>query len=128
MDLNGRGVKLTDRRGDLVLLNFWAVWCGYCRTEFPVIEAFYDRHKTEGFTVLAINVQEDPDRVREFVDDMGLGLPVLLDRQGEVTARYRVRGLPTSFLIGRDGTILEKHIGPVDQAMLERYLAQAGVQ
>jgi peroxiredoxin len=128
VDLDDSGVALADFRGQVVLLNFWAVWCGYCRAEFPVLQAFYERHQNDGFVVLAINIQERKELVSEYVGETGLTFPVLLDRRGEVTARYRVRGLPTSFLVDRDGRILEKHIGPVDESMLDEYLAQSGVQ
>jgi peroxiredoxin len=128
IDLEGDPIKLSDLRGQVVLLSFWATWCGHCRSELPVLEAFYKRHQNEGFVVLAINIQENKDRVAELVNDMGLTFPVLLDRRGEVTASYRVRSLPTNFLIDREGTILEKHIGPVTESMLDGYLAQAATR
>jgi peroxiredoxin len=128
VDLDDSAVALADFRGQVVLLNFWAVWCTYCRAEFPVLQAFYERHQNDGFVVLAINIQERKELVAEYVGETGLTFPVLLDRRGEVTARYRVRGLPTSFLVDREGRILEKHIGPVDESMLDEYLAQSGVQ
>jgi peroxiredoxin len=128
IDLDGSKVTLSDFRGQVVLLNFWAVWCSYCRAEFPVLQAFYERHQNDRFVVLAINIQESKELVSEYVGETGLTFPVLLDRWGEVTARYRVRGLPTSFLVDREGRILEKHIGPVDESMLDEYLAQSGVQ
>jgi peroxiredoxin len=127
-DLDGNWVKLDDYKGQVVLLNFWAVWCGPCRTEFPVIQQVYERYKTQGFVVLAVNIQESEERIAEFANETGLTFPVLLDRRGQVSARYRVRGLPTSLLVDREGMILEKHIGPVDELTLARYLALAGIQ
>ena len=109
----------------MVLLNFWATWCGYCRAEFPVLQAFHERHQKDGFVVLAVNIQENKDRVNALIDEMDLTPPVLLDRRGEVTTSYRVRGLPTSFLIDHEGIILEKHIGPVTESILDGYLAQS---
>lgn len=123
--LEGDPIRLSDLRGQVVLLNFWATWCSHCRAEFPVLQDFYKRHQNEGFVVLAINIQENRGRVAELVSDMGLTFPVLLDRRGEVTASYRVRGLPTSFLIDREGRIVEKQIGPVTESMLDEYLARA---
>jgi len=128
VDLDDSTVTLADFRGQVVLLNFWAVWCAYCRAEFPVLQAFYERHQNDGFVVLAINIQERKELVSEYVGETGLTFPVILDQRGEVTARYRVRGLPTSFLVDREGRILEKQIGPVDESMLDEYLAQSGVQ
>lgn len=127
-DLDGNQVKLDDYRGQVVLLNFWAVWCGPCRTEFPVIQQVYGRYKNQGFVVLAVNIQESKERIAEFASELELSFPVLLDRRGQVTARYHVRGLPTSFLVDREGRILEKHIGPVDESILEKYLSRVGIQ
>ena len=126
--LDGNKVRLSDMRGQAVLLNFWAAWCGHCRAEFPALQAFYERHQNEGFVVLAINIQESKERVTALVNEMGLTFPVLLDQRGEVTASYRVRGLPTSFVVDREGLILEKHIGPVTESILDGYLAQAATQ
>jgi peroxiredoxin len=127
-DLQGNSVDLSDFRGQVVLLNFWTLWCGYCRTEFPVIQDFYERYQSEGFVVLAINIQESQDRVSSFVDEIGLSFPVLLDRRGNVTASYRVSGLPTSFLVDRRGYIVKKHVGPINEAMLDEYMAMVGIQ
>jgi thiol-disulfide isomerase/thioredoxin len=127
-DLEGNKVKLSDLHGQMVLLNFWATWCGYCRAEFPLLQAFHERHQDEGFVVLAINIQENKDRVAALVSEMGLTLPVLLDWRGDVTASYRVRGLPASFLVDREGIVIEKHVGPLTESILGEYLAQSETQ
>jgi thiol-disulfide isomerase/thioredoxin len=127
-DLQGNKVRLSDWSGQVVLINFWATWCGYCRQEFPLLQTFYGRYKNDGFVVLTVNIQETQEQVQRFIDETGLDLPVLLDQAGTVGASYRVRGLPTSFLVGRDGVVLDRHIGPVSETILDGYLAQSGVQ
>jgi thiol-disulfide isomerase/thioredoxin len=126
-DLEGRPVKLSDYRGQVVLLNFWAVWCGYCLAEMPVFQAAYDRYQDSGFVVLAVDIMDRKASVVDYVREAGLTFPVLLDARGEASTQYRVRGLPTSFFIDQNGVIREKHIGPIDEAMLEDTLVQLGV-
>jgi len=126
-DLGGQPVKLSDYRGQAVVINFWAIWCGYCRTEMPVFQAAYGRYQDDGFVVLAIDVMDRKGPVVEYVREAGLTFPVLLDDRGEVSTQYRVRGLPTSFFVDRNGVIQEKHIGPIDAVMMEEILAQLGV-
>ena len=126
-DLEGQPVRLSDYRGQAVVVNFWAVWCGYCRFEMPVLQAAYDRYLDSGFVVLAVDIMDHKDSVVEYVREAGLAFPVLLDDRGEVSTQYRVRGLPTSFFIDRNGVIQKTHIGPIDEAMMENSLAQLGV-
>ena len=126
-DLEGQPVRLSDYRGQVVVINFWAIWCGYCRTEMPVLQAAYDRYQDSGLVVLAVDVMDRKDPVVEYVREAGLTFPVLLDASGQVSTQYRVRGLPTTFFVDQDGVIQEKHIGPVDEAMLEDILLQVGV-
>ena len=127
-DLDGNEIRLADFRGQVVLLNFWAVWCGFCRIEFPDMQAAYETHKDGGFTVLAVDFQENVRTVREFVEEMEVTFPILLDQQGKVTALYRVPGLPTSFLIDQDGVIIDIRLGPVNEEWIETHLAEAGVK
>jgi peroxiredoxin len=126
-DLEGQPVRLSDYRGQAVMINFWAIWCGYCRTEMPVIQAAYDRYQDSGFVVLAVDVMDRKDPVVEYVREAGLTFPVLLDSSSKVSTQYRVRGLPTSFFVDQDGVIQGTHIGPIDEAMMEDALAQLGV-
>jgi peroxiredoxin len=127
VDLDGNTVRLSDLRGQVVMLNFWAVWCGFCQIEFPAIQAGYEAHRDQGFVVLAVDVQEERDVVRAFMEDMGATFPALLDAQAEVTLAYRIRGLPTSVFIDQDGIIFAVHIGPLDKEALDDYLTQVGV-
>ena len=103
--LDGRTVKLSDYRDQVVLLNAWATWCPPCLAEMPDLEAYYRDHQERGFVVLAVNSQENADTVAAFLEKHDFTFPVLLDPNGEVTKLYGIRGLPTSFFIDRDGTV-----------------------
>ena len=127
-DLEGQEIRLSELRGKPVLVNFWAVWCGFCRIELPEMQEVYQEHKDDGFVILAIDVQEDPDQVKAFVDELGLTFPIIIDDTGVTTRAYRVRGLPTSYFIGPDGIILGKQIGQIDRQWMQDHLALAGVE
>jgi cytochrome c biogenesis protein CcmG/thiol:disulfide interchange protein DsbE len=124
-DLDGNQVSLSDLRGQVVLLNFWATWCGPCRLEMPAIQ---QRYNDGGFAVLAVDFNEDADRVQAFVDELALDLPILLDPGGRIQELYRVRGYPTSFFVDEAGVIRVFHIGEMTQEILDDYLTQMGVQ
>lgn len=101
--VDGQMVKLGDYRGQVVLLNTWATWCPPCRAEMPDLEAYYREHKVDGFVVLAVNSGESTETVTAFLEEQDFTFPVLLDPDGRVMSEYKVRGLPTSFFIDRDG-------------------------
>ena len=118
---SGQTIELSDLRGQAVLVNLWATWCPPCREEMQSIEEVYKEYRDEGFTVLAVNMtyQDDPVRVMPFVTEQGLTFPILLDETGEVANVYRMRSLPSSYFIRRDGTINEVVIGgPMSEALL----------
>jgi cytochrome c biogenesis protein CcmG/thiol:disulfide interchange protein DsbE len=117
----GESVKLSDLRGQAVLVNLWATWCPPCRAEMQSIEKVYNEYKKEGFTVLAVNMtyQDDPFAVMPFVNEQRLTFPILLDETGEMANDYQLRSLPSSYFIGRDGIINEVVIGgPMSEALL----------
>jgi peroxiredoxin len=110
-ELSGQGVQsLADYRGRPVLLNFFATWCTPCRVEMPFLQAAYDRHEADGLVVLGVDVQESPEVVPPFLEELGLDFPVVLDRAGEVTRLYRVRSMPTTYLIDAEGDVA--HVWP----------------
>lgn len=121
--LDGRQVSLNDVRGRIVLVNFWASWCVPCRTEMPAIEAVYQAHARQDFTVLAINVGEDDNTVKQFVDEFHLTFPILLDRDQTVLQQYQVQALPTSLFIDRAGVIRATSLGGMNRASIEAELA-----
>ena len=106
-DLTGQSHDLAAMRGQVVLVNFWATWCPPCRAEMPAIGRLRDALHERGFEVLAVDAGEDPDTVREFLGGFSppLAFPVLLDLEGVAFAAWPVRGLPTTFVVGRGGRI-----------------------
>ncbi|MFZ5822719.1 MAG: peroxiredoxin family protein [Chloroflexota bacterium] len=117
----GESIRLSDLRGQAVLVNLWATWCPPCRAEMPAIQKMYDEYKGQGFTVLALDMtyQDDPAAVAPFVQEYGLTFPVLLEPSGAVARLYELRSLPSSFFIDRQGVIREVVIGgPMAEALL----------
>ncbi|HRN50513.1 MAG TPA: TlpA disulfide reductase family protein [Anaerolineales bacterium] len=120
-NLQGEPVRLSELRGQPVLLNFWATWCGPCRQEMPTIQARYNQG---GFAVLAVDFAESRQQVQGFLDEIGVDLPVLLDSDGSVQELYRVRGYPSTFFIDAQGIIRFFHIGELSAADIDTYLRQ----
>jgi peroxiredoxin len=128
-DLSGQAVRLSGLRGKVVLLNLWTTWCPPCREEMPSMERLYQQLRDRGFVLVAVS-QDEAGRaaVEPFVRDLGLTFPVLVDPEHQVGDRYGVWGYPESFIIDREGRIVERVIGPrnwtaPDQvAALERLL------
>src|SRR5438445_9426530 len=110
-DLQGQEVRLSDLRGKVVLLNFWATWCKPCKEEMPAMQAAYDKLRDEGLVVLAVNELEDVQRVAEHVRSHGHTFPVVMDHDNRIANRYGVVGLPASFLIDRQGIVREHVFG-----------------
>jgi len=110
-DINGKTVSLDDFRGKPVLLNFWASWCGPCRSEMPYIQELYEEQSETGVAILAIDVGEDLAEVEEFIRDYSLTFPVLLDMTGTVAEKYNIRAIPTTYFIDSDGIIRDMKIG-----------------
>src|SRR5512138_2688071 len=119
--LEGESVKLTDLRGQAVLVNLWATWCPPCRAEMQSIEKMYQEYKDQGFIVLAVNMtqQDDPSVIAPFAEKLELTFPILLDETGAVAKAYQMQSLPSSYFIRRDGMINEVVIGgPMSEALL----------
>lgn len=117
---DGANMRLSDFRGQVVLINFWATWCPPCREEMPAIQSVYDRYRDQGLTVLAVNLLETNAEVTEFTDGLGLTFPILMDRNAEVFFLYQVRGLPTTFFLDRAGVIQSIKIGgPMSEDFIE---------
>lgn len=112
-DLNGNRVRLSDFRGRVVLLNFWASWCPPCLEEMPSMEELHRAMGTEGLVVLAVNLGEDAPGVRKFMHERGLTFPVLMDR-GESPLSFGAYGIPVTYLIDRRGRAAAKVVGSHD--------------
>lgn len=110
-DLDGVARKLSDYRGKVVLLNFWATWCPPCRREMPSMERAWLQVKDEDIVIVAVDVGEDVDTVYTFLADYPVSFPLLLDEQAEVVRKYPVRGLPTSYVIDPDGRLIYQAVG-----------------
>jgi len=117
----GETIKLSDLRGQAVLVNLWATWCPPCRAEMETIEKIFQEYQDQGFTVLAVNMtyQDEPLEVMPFVSEHGLTFPILLDETGEMANAYQLKSLPSSYFINREGIITEVVIGgPMSEALL----------
>lgn len=113
--ISGSKVKLSEARGKVVLLNFWAEWCVPCRAEMPFMENLYKAFKDKGLAVLAVSVDKSEKTVKAFVSDKKLTFKVLMDRDKEVSFdQYGVMGFPTTFLIDKKGVVAEKFLGPME--------------
>jgi peroxiredoxin len=111
-DLDGQSVTLSDLRGDhVVLIDFWATWCGPCKQEMPHLQELYEQYEDRGFVVLAVDVRESVNLVRPFVSSEGYTFPVLLDSTGNVTRQYGVRGIPAIFIVDTRGVIRKAREG-----------------
>jgi peroxiredoxin len=114
-DLSGRAVTFGELRGKVVLLNFWATWCPPCRKEMPSMERLYRRYQDRGLVVLALSQDRaSSQQVKAFVDELALTFTVWHDRDGLVGRQYSIPGVPTTYLIGRDGRIAYRALGDYD--------------
>jgi peroxiredoxin len=130
----GQAVSLDDLQGQVVLVNFWASWCAECRPEMPLFERLHQDFAAQGLTVLGINFREGTQRLEQYARELGLTFPLVLDPQGEISRAYGVIGLPTAFLVGRDGRPVALAIGgrawgSVEaRALIQALLAEAVVK
>lgn len=110
-NLSGVKEKLSDYKGKVIFLNFWATWCPPCKEEMPAMENMYKALKDEGFVIVAVDLAEEGVKVQKFVDDKGLTFPVLLDEKGQAGGIYGAQSIPTTYIIGRDGNIIGRAVG-----------------
>ena len=128
-----RTKTLADYRGQVVLLNVWATWCGPCRVEMPSIEALHRAYGPQGLHVVAVSIDDSGQEktVRDFVRELGLTFEILHDPSGAIQKSYQTTGVPETFVIGTDGTIRKKLIGaadwnsPANRALVAQLLADA---
>ena len=108
---DGGTVRLSNFKGKVVLIDFWASWCGPCKASFPALDAVYKRRHADGLEVLAVNVDEDRRAADEFLEERPHEMPVFFDPRGRAPAAFRVDGMPSSYLLDRRGRIRFKHMG-----------------
>ena len=121
-DMHGAEVRLADYKGKVILLNYWATWCGPCKVEIPDLITLQDQYRDKGLVVLGVSQDDDPPTLRGFADKWKMNYPVLVgrDQPDLLDAQGALWGLPTSYLIGRDGSICTRHLGPATKADFER--------
>ena len=107
----GENLRLEDFRGQVVMLNFWASWCGPCRQEMPLMDEIYEQYKDLGFTVLAVNVDENREEAHRFLDSVPVSYPILYDPESRVSEQYNVQAMPTTVMIDRNGNARFLHYG-----------------
>jgi len=107
----GDNMKLSEHRGEVVMINFWASWCAPCREEMPILNDMYRRYRDMGFTLLGINVEEDPDGAKKMIKDLKVIFPVLYDTSNSVSELYNVEAMPSTILVDRDGNMRYLHRG-----------------
>lgn len=118
----GHQVSLSDYRGHVVMLNFWATWCPPCRAEMPVIESAYQQYRSQGFIVLAVNNAERADQVSAFVSQFQLTFPVLLDYSSNISQQFGIKGYPTSLFLDPKGNLYATHQGMLTALQLQTYI------
>jgi peroxiredoxin len=117
--IDGGEVSLAGLEGKPVVVNFFATWCTPCKKELPAFQALAGQYADRGLTFLLVDMQEDPDDVAIFLGELSVSLPAVVDSSGEVGKTYRVRGLPSTFFVGRDGMIKQAQLGELDGRLLE---------
>jgi peroxiredoxin len=122
-NLNGQTESLTDYRDRVVLVNNWATWCPPCKAEMPTLAAYYNEHRSEGFTIIAIEAGDSREAVSPFVQSYQLEFPVWLDPNGLALRAFGNGTLPNSYVIDRSGTVRYAWTGEISKAMLEKYVS-----
>jgi peroxiredoxin len=112
--LTGPNLRLSEQRGQVVLVNFWATWCGPCRKEMPQLNKLYEKYHAAGFQLLGVNVDDDTRKAAEIAAKLGLAFPVLLDADKSASKAYDLNAMPSTVLIDRDGRVRYVHRGYVD--------------
>jgi peroxiredoxin len=122
----GANLRLREQRGQVVLINFWATWCGPCRREMPELNRIYGKYRPAGFVLLGVNVDEDPDNARGVASRIGVQFPVLFDSHQAVSRLYDLGTMPSSVLIDRDGRVRGVFLGYKDgyERQYEKQIAE----
>ena len=107
----GENLRLSEFRGDVVMINFWATWCGPCRQEMPLLDELYSRYQRVGFNLLGVNIDDDSGRAMDMIEELGVNFPVLFDARKEVSKLYEVEAMPVTVIVDRTGTVRYIHHG-----------------
>ena len=107
----GENLRLSEYRGAVVMINFWATWCGPCRQEMPLLDELYSRYQRVGFNLLGVNIDDDSSRAMNMIAELGVSFPVLFDSRKEVSKLYDVDAMPVTVLVDREGNVRYIHEG-----------------
>lgn len=120
----GDTINLADQRGKVVLINFWATWCGPCRKEMPALEALYKQYQNQGLEILAISVDSDPVVAETFIAKQDISFPILFDPENQVSTAYHAMAMPTTAIINQEGQVHYVHQGykPGTEALYEEHI------
>jgi len=108
---SGENLRLSEYRGDVVMVNFWATWCGPCRQEMPLLDELYSRYQRVGFSLLGVNIDDDSRKAMNMIAELGVSFPVLFDSRKEVSKPYEVDAMPVTVIIDREGNVRHVHHG-----------------
>lgn len=122
VDLDGETHRLSDYKGEGVLLNFWGTWCPPCKKEFPAIERQYKNFENQGVNVLAINIDQSNLEVQNYINELGLTFPVAIDKGRSVMTTYNVGQLPATILVNEEGIITNIITGEMSEAQIVEHL------
>ena len=123
---DGKPFELTEQRGKIVIINFWASWCGPCREEAPILQEVWDRFREQGVVVIGIAYVDTESRSRAFIDEFDITYPNGPDVGTVVADQYRIQGVPETFVVDETGNIAEQIIGPVRSGQLEEIIGRLG--
>ena len=117
----GSNLRLSEHRGQVVMINFWATWCGPCRQEMPKLDEIFARYERAGFALLGVNIDEDSERAQRLADELGVSFPLLFDDEQNVSRLYDVQAMPMTVMVDRSGKVRSVHYG-YRAGMEQRYL------
>jgi thiol-disulfide isomerase/thioredoxin len=117
--LDGNIVRLADLKGKNILVNFWATWCPFCVDEMPDLQLLYEKYKDDDFIVLAINVQESKEKAAGYLEEAGIDLPVLLDKDSRIAALYGATSIPLTIAVNKDGVAVTGYRGKLTLDQME---------
>ena len=107
----GENLRLSEYRGEVVMLNFWATWCGPCRQEMPLLDDLYNRYERVGFKLLGVNIDDNSQRALDMMRELGVDFPILFDASKDVSKLYEVNAMPVTVILDREGNVRYVHKG-----------------
>ncbi|WP_377863586.1 thiol-disulfide oxidoreductase ResA [Bacillus sp. R86525] len=122
--IDNEKVEINNITKDGVIINFWATWCDYCQREMPAFENIYKQYKDKNIEIISINLQEPETDVKKYIKEKELSFPVVIDTEGEVSKKYQVTTVPTTYLLDSKGKVIKKNVGEMDEKMLEGWMKQ----